>query len=267
MFITLLTDFGTADYFVGALKGAILSVNEDARIFDLTHDIAPHDIKAAAFTLLAAYKTFPARTIHLAVVDPGVGSARLPVLVCAGDYFFIGPDSGLFSFVIERESPVRVFHLTRGEFFRQPVSATFHGRDLFAPVAGALSKGVRPEELGAEIADAVRLAPLAPKPLSDGTIEAAIIHIDRFGNCITNLTRSELTDEMIARQARLWINGTEVKSFRRFFNQSDAQAGELFALWGSAGFLEICLNRASAAQLLQARVGQPVMLEERKEKR
>ena len=205
MLITLLTDFGTADYFVGALKGAILSVNEGARIFDITHDIAPHDINAAAFTLLAVYKTFPARTIHVAVVDPGVGSARRPILVCGGDYFFIGPDNGLFSFIIERESPCRVFHLTSKEFFRQSVSATFHGRDVFAPVAGALSKGVAAEELGEEIGDYVRLARLAPKLREDGTIEAAIIHIDRFGNCITNLTPVELTDEMIARGARLII--------------------------------------------------------------
>src|SRR5256885_7436634 len=105
MFITLLTDFGTADYCVGAMKGAILSVNERARIFDITHDLAPHDINAAAFTLLAVYKTFPAQTVHVAVVDPGVGSARRPILVCAGDYYFIGPDNGLFSFIIERESP------------------------------------------------------------------------------------------------------------------------------------------------------------------
>ena len=163
--ITLLTDFGTADYFVGAMKGVILSVNPDARIVDITHEIPPQDIAAAAFTLLAAYVAFPAQTIHLSVVDPGVGSARRPILVMAGEQFFVGPDNGIFSYVIDREPKALVFHVNNEEYFRDPVSATFHGRDIFAPVAGALSNGVKPEKLGAEIDDYVRLTPLAPDKL------------------------------------------------------------------------------------------------------
>jgi S-adenosylmethionine hydrolase len=249
MIITLLTDFGIADYFVGAMKGAILSVNPQAQIVDLTHEIPPHDIEAGAFTLLASYQSFPPQTIHVAVVDPGVGSQRRPLLVSGGGRFFVGPDNGLFSYIYEREKMVRVFHLVHEEFFRKPVSDTFHGRDLFAPVAGALSKGVRYSELGEEIKDYVKLAPLAPLRLGEGKLEARVIHIDRFGNCITNLTRADLTEKMIARGARLRVKGQEVASFRRFFAEGET-AEQLFAIWGSAGFLEIAANQASAAQFL-----------------
>lgn len=251
MLITLLTDFGTADYFVGAMKGAILCVHRDAQIVDLTHEIPPQDVQAAAFTLLSVYRTFPHKTIHVAVVDPGVGSTRRALLVVGGKQFFIGPDNGLFSYVIDRERPVRVFQLTNEKYFRHPVSATFHGRDVFAPVAGALSTGLEPRSFGEEIFDYVRLAPLAPLS-SNGKIEAEIIHIDRFGNCITNLTRRELTDEMIARGARLLIEGREVREFRRFFSEGASARGELFAIWGSAGFLEVVRFTASAAELLHA---------------
>ncbi|HYE64072.1 MAG TPA: SAM-dependent chlorinase/fluorinase [Pyrinomonadaceae bacterium] len=258
MLITLLTDFGTADYFAGAMKGVILSINAEARIVDITHEIPPHDIYAGAFTLLAVYRNFPAQTIHVAVVDPGVGSARRPILVSTGEQFFIGPDNGLFSYIYDREAKARVFHLTRVEYFRHPVSATFHGRDLFAPVAGALSTGAGPGELGEEIKDYVRLAPLEPQPSADGGLEASVIHVDRFGNCVTNLTRDHLTDEMIASGARLAINGSEITSFRRFFAEEGVAPGELFAVWGSAGFLEIVAFLASAARRLKVKRGQPV---------
>ncbi len=259
--ITLLTDFGTADYFVGAMKGAILSVAADARIVDITHEIPPLDIEAGAFTLLAAYQTFPKQTIHVAVVDPGVGSARRPIVVASDDYFFIGPDNGLFSYVLEREQNCRVFHLTNEKYFRTPVSRTFHGRDVFAPVAAALSKGVEPQRLGALITDYKRLAPLfSPNRAEGGEIAARIIHIDRFGNCITNLTREELTDEMIAVGARLNINGIDIRSFKQFFAEESDSSDELFGVWGSAGFLEIAAFGASAARLLGIERGQQVTL-------
>jgi S-adenosylmethionine hydrolase len=258
MLITLLTDFGTADYFVGAMKGVILSVNPTARIVDITHEVPPHDVWAGAFTLLAAYKTFPPQTVHVAVVDPGVGSARRPILVVSREQFFVGPDNGLFSYVYERETDCRVFHLTREKYFRRPVSATFHGRDVFAPVAGALSLGVEPAELGSEIEDYVRLAPHAPRMSENGDLSAAIIHIDRFGNCVTSITPRDLSEEMIARDARLVIQDRDITSFRRFFAEEGVSENELFAVWGSAGFLEIVAFRTSAARLLKARVGQTV---------
>ena len=260
MLVTLLTDFGTTDYFVGAMKGVILSVSPQARIVDITHEIPPHDIQAGAFTLLAVYKSFPPQTIHVAVVDPGVGSTvRRPVLVVCGEQYFVGPDNGLFSYVCERETHCRVFHLTRERYFRQPLSATFHGRDLFAPVAGALSNGVEPSELGDEIEDYVRLAPLAAQASEDGNLSARIIHIDRFGNCITNITARDLPEELIARDVRLLINGREITSFRHFYAEETITSAEgLFAIWGSAGFLEIAAFQSSAARLLDARSGQRV---------
>ncbi len=258
MLITLLTDFGTADYFVGAMKGVILSINREARIVDITHEIPPQDIQAGAFTLMAAYQCFPAETVHVAVVDPGVGSERRPIVVSGGGQFFVGPDNGLFSFIYERERDARVFHLTNEEYFRPSVSATFHGRDVFAPVAGALSKGVSPEQLGEEIRDCVRLPFLNAKLSADNSVVASIIHIDRFGNCVTNLTPDDITATMIAAGVNLTINGWKITSFRRFFAEMQDTPSELFAIWGSAGYLEISAYQASAAQLLGAKRGQPV---------
>jgi S-adenosylmethionine hydrolase len=255
--LSLLTDFGTTDYFVGAMKGAILSVNPCAQIVDITHEIPAHDIHAGAFTLLAAYKTFPHGTVHVAVVDPGVGSARRPILIKGGDYFFVGPDNGLFSYVYDREREVRVFHLTNREYFRHPVSNTFHGRDLFGPVAAAVSKGVEPEKLGNEIDDYVRLGPLRVRAV-EGGLEALVLHVDRFGNCITNITREDLTEEMLMKGARLVAAGHEITSFRQFF--AEEEGGELFAVWGSAGFLEIVAFQRSAAHLLGIERGQQVVV-------
>ncbi|HEY0377029.1 MAG TPA: SAM-dependent chlorinase/fluorinase [Pyrinomonadaceae bacterium] len=256
MVITLLTDFGAADYFVGAMKGVILSINREAVVVDITHEVAPQDVREGAFTLGAASVSFPAGTIHVAVVDPGVGSARRGVLVAGGGQYFVGPDNGLFSFVYERDHDARVFQLTNEKYFGPKVSATFHGRDIFAPVAAALSKGVAPEEFGGEIKDYVRLTNLKPRRTEGGAIEAAIIHVDRFGNCVTNLTPAELDEGMIAAGARLTINGRVITSFRRFFSEGDGGPHELFAIWGSAGYLEIAANRASAASLLDAERGQ-----------
>ncbi|HEY0323020.1 MAG TPA: SAM-dependent chlorinase/fluorinase [Pyrinomonadaceae bacterium] len=259
-FISLLTDFGTADYFVGAMKGAILSVNPHARILDITHEIPPHDIYAGAFTLLAAYTSFPAKTIHVGVVDPGVGSERRPILIVSRNYFFVGPDNGLFGYVYEREREVRVFHLTNDKYFLPNASATFHGRDLFAPVAGAVSSGVEPSELGREITDYVRLEPLAVRLIEAGRLEASVIHVDRFGNCITNITRANLTEELLTKGARLSIRGREITSFRKFFAEEGAGKSELFAVWGSAGFLEIAAFQTSAARLLGIERGERILI-------
>ena len=237
--ITLLTDFGSQDYFVGAMKGVILSRNCNAQIVDITHEIPPQDIEAGAFTLFAAYKTFPAGTIHVAVVDPGVGSERRPIIVSANDQFFVGPDNGLLTYICDREPSHRIVHVTSERFFRPSVSSTFHGRDVFAPVAAALSNGVALEDFGAEIDDAVRLPSLDTPP--------RIIHIDRFGNCVTNITRAEKS---------VVINGRTISEFRQFYGEGDHQS--LFAIMGSAGFLEISVNGGSAAKVLGAKRGDAV---------
>src|SRR5919206_1297404 len=198
MIVTLLTDFGTRDYFVGALKGALLSVNPEARVVDITHEVAPHDIEEGAFTLLAAFETFPAGTVHVAVVDPGVGSARRAVVVEGAGHLFVGPDNGVFGHVYERLQSFRVFHVTEESFFRLPVSPTFHGRDVFAPIAGALSAGTRPSDLGPRVTDFVRLPFAAPFQRDASTLVASVIHVDRFGNCVTNVTQRDLGEETIA---------------------------------------------------------------------
>jgi S-adenosylmethionine hydrolase len=257
--ITLLTDFGTLDYFVPAVKGAIYTINPQVQVADITHEIPPHDIASAAFILAACYRDFPRDTIHLAVVDPGVGSERRAIVVQAGAYLFVGPDNGVFSCVYARESEVRVIHITRERFFRQGVSQTFHGRDLFAPVAARLSRGLSPDALGDEIGDYHKLEIPYPRA-SRGKIEGCVIHIDRFGNCITNITAEELSLERVRQSAiRMDFAGREITRFCTHFAES-AGGGELFAYIGSAGYWEIAVWCGSAAQMTGARVGTEVVL-------
>jgi len=261
----LLTDFGTSDYFAGAMKGVILAINPAAQLVDITHDIPAQDIQCAAFNLLAIYGSFPAGSINVAVVDPGVGSMRRPILVCAREQFFVGPDNGIFSYVLDREPDARIFELKNKKYFRRQVSNTFHGRDIFAPVAAALSKGTPPSKFGAAITDPVRLASLNPLKLKNGDWEGRVIHIDHFGNCITSFTQSDITQRMIDGGAVLRINGREFREFRQFYAEDGqtglrsqmsnfkAQRSKLFAVWGSAGFLEIAARNQSAAKLLKAK--------------
>ncbi len=258
--ITLLTDFGSQDYFVGAMKGAILSINPHALIIDITHEIPPQDIETAAFNLLATYKDFPKGAIHVAVVDPGVGSTRKPILIECGEQFFVGPDNGIFSWICEREGSGRAIHLTNQAFFRQPVSATFHGRDIFAPVAAALSSGVAMTEFGDRLSDYVRLDPLLPAVASDGSVEGRVIQIDRFGNCITNLTSEHFSADQAASGAKLRFNGREISSFRQSFAEGGEDEDDLFCLVGSAGFLEIAVRNSSAARVLNAERGHRVIV-------
>ena len=257
--ITLLTDFGTADYFSGAMKGVILTLSPAAQIIDISHEISPQDVSAAAFVLLASYRSFPPGTIHVAVVDPGVGSSRRAILVAAGGHLFVGPDNGIFSYICDRHADYRVIKLTNEKYFCRPISATFHGRDIFAPVAAALSRGVELEEFGPEIKDEIRLRSLAPRRLTDSKLEARIIHIDRFGNCITNLTPDDLPFDRPGGRPQLRVNGKTVKSFRRFFSEEGSKE-KLFGIWGSAGFLELAAANSSAAKILHAKPGEKVIV-------
>ena len=256
-FITLLTDFGTRDYFVGAMKGAILSFGARAEIIDITHEIPPQNIRAAAFTLAGYYKNFPRRTIHVAVVDPGVGSARRAILLVTKDYFFLAPDNGLLSFIFDECAPAEarfsVFELTNEKYFAQSVSRTFHGRDVFAPVAAHLSRGVESEEFGREIKDFVRFEIAKPRQISCRETEAEIIHIDRFGNLVTNLKAEDLPAKF-----SLEINQTRVDKHQRFY--AEAEQGEIFSIVGSENFLEISAFQDSAERILEARVGQKILL-------
>jgi S-adenosylmethionine hydrolase len=259
--ITLLTDFGLSDFFVPAVKGVILTINPEARIMDITHDVAAHDIQAASFTLGACYHNFPAGTVHVVVVDPGVGSSRRAIVAGAGGYFFVGPDNGVFSFVYARESKPSVFHITSDRYFRHPVSSTFHGRDIFAPVAAHIDRGTPLEEFGAEIEDYVRFEiPCSRSIKTRGVIEGRVIHIDRFGNCVTNFTCAELSPDEIAPSTMIHIGGREVRRFNAYFAEA-TDGDELFAYPGSAGFWEIALWRRSAAEFINARRGDEVILD------
>jgi S-adenosylmethionine hydrolase len=256
--LTLLTDFGTADYFVGAMKGVILDINPNAQLVDITHEIPAQDIESGAFTILSSYQSFPSKTIHVAVVDPGVGSQRRAIAVRAKKQFFVGPDNGLFSYVMERESTYEVVHLTAEKYFRHPLSQTFHGRDVFAPVAAAISKGVKFSALGPRVTDPVRLPTLAPLQARRNEIEGRIIHIDHFGNCMTNFTREQISVQKET-EATLLVKGKRIKTFRQFY-EDDASREKLFAIWGSAGFVEIAAQNSSAANVLKAERGTKVVL-------
>jgi len=253
MIIALLTDFGTKDYFVGAMKGAILNVNENVKVIDITHEIPPQDIRSAGFTLRACYKSFPKKTIFVAVVDPGVGSNRRAILVETGDYYFIAPDNGLLSFIFDEEKQSRVFELTEEKFFAENISRTFHGRDVFAPVAAHLSKGIQPDEFGGEIKDFISFRKANPRKISANKIEAEIIHTDHFGNLITNLTEKDLPENFA-----LEINGKTISKLQGFFAESEKS--EVFIISGSAGFLEIAAFRDSAEKLLNAKSGQKIIV-------
>jgi hypothetical protein len=246
MTITLLTDFGTADYFVPAMKGVIHSICPSAQLIDLTHEVPPQDISSGAFTLAAAAECFPAGTIHLAIVDPGVGSARRPLIVEADQHFFVGPDNGLFSLVVAHAKSVRFIHAERAEFFLPQRSATFHGRDVFAPLAGWLARGVSLASLGSLIDDAVRLD--WPAPQWDDVRQCwigQIIHIDHFGNCITNLTAAEFKGE-----TALQVGEHLVTQFGTHYAEAQKR-DELFGYLGSAGYWEIGMWCASAAERFQ----------------
>lgn len=259
MIISLLSDFGSADYFAGAMKGAALSADPSATLVDITHEIPPHDITGAAFTLAAAYTAFPAGSVHVAVVDPGVGSDRRPIAVTADGHFFVGPDNGLFSLVFDRDPSCRVFHLINREFFREPVSFTFHGRDIFAPVAGALSRGEPIEAFGPEIADWVVLPMSRPLVMVDGVVVGAILHQDRFGNCVTNIRREHVDAAGATEGFSLEVG--QVRVHRTLTSYSDTlYAPEPFAIWGSADFVEISVRQGSAADLMGIRVGDRVTL-------
>lgn len=244
--ITLLTDFGTSDYFVAAMKGIILGICSEAKIIDITHDIPPQDIQAAAFTLSACYKDFPINTIHLAIVDPGVGSVRRIIIVEAGGYYFVGPDNGIFSYIYSNEQNVKVISVVNIKYLREVVSNTFHGRDIFAPVAAHLANGVTPESFGEEISDYVKFD--IAKPVFDHknkTVTAHIIHIDRFGNCITNLTSKDIFNNL---HAKISTRNSIISGIYSHFEQGKDD-NELIAYIGSTGRIEIAVRCGSAEKI------------------
>jgi S-adenosylmethionine hydrolase len=258
--ITILTDFGMEDYFVGTMKGVMLARNPKIVIVDITHAIPPHDIRAGAFTLGAFYPYLPPGSIHLAVVDPGVGSDRRPVVVEAEGHLFVGPDNGLFSIILDRDPVARVRHVTSSEYFLPSRSSTFHGRDIFAPVCAALSLGVAPERFGPIVTDPVRFQFTQAEVAPDGTMLGSIIHVDHFGNCVTNFAWDRIREQLSGRSMRLQVKEFTIDRLVTHYGEASGQPLEPFLIAGSAGFLEISLWCSSAARKLNIAAGEPVRL-------
>lgn len=254
--ITLTTDFGTSDHFVGVMKGVILGIHPAAQIVDISHEVQPFEVPDGAFTIAQAYKYFPKKTIHVVVVDPGVGSTRRPILAEAGGQYFVAPDNGVLSMVLARESG-RVRHITSERFFLRPISRTFHGRDVFAPVAAHLAAGVPPAQFGKRIDDHLRLNFFAPVHTGKHTWTGSILKVDHFGNLITNFHIDEFS------QARIrpfeMIAGLKTIS-RLALTFTECAPGEVFAVVGSSGYLEVACNQGSAAKALGCGAGSPVEL-------
>lgn len=254
--VTLLTDFGNRDTYVGQLKGALLSVAPDALIVDLIHDVPPQNVRLGAFHLMAAVNAFPQGTVHLAVVDPGVGTARRAIAVrsARGDHL-VGPDNGLLSLAVEKlGGAVAAVELDQQRYWRPLPSATFHGRDIFAPVAGHLARGTSLEELGSRIADFERPFLLPSVKRSDREIEGEVIHVDHYGNLVTNILGTDLPGGFSTNIREFTILGGASPNYQ------GVPKGQLTALVGSMGLLEIALRDGSAAARIGAALGDPVRL-------
>lgn len=256
--IALLTDFGTRDHYSGVMKGVVLGICPDVTLVDLSHDLPPHDIAFAAQELAATYKYFPAGTIFVVVVDPGVGTSRRGLAAEAGERRFIAPDNGVLSAVFQEAPPKRVVELSERRYARPTVSRTFEGRDRFAPAAAFLAKGIHLEAFGRPVTD-YHVLDLAPPSMNGTTLKGRVIRVDRFGNIVTNLDRrtcERLTNGPAALQ--LSIGGKTID--RIVTTYGDLAPGEIGALFGSTDHLECSAQQANAAERLGVAVGDPVEL-------
>jgi hypothetical protein len=250
--ISLTTDFGQADGYVGIMKGVILGISPETRLVDVSHDIAPGDIAGAAYVLARAIPYFPAGAIHLVVVDPGVGSARRPLLVQTSSALFVGPDNGVLTPALADPS-AQAWQLDRPEYWLDPVGSTFHGRDVFAPCAAHLARGLHPADLARPIDDPVRLSLPAPRRLADGGVEGAVVTVDHFGNLITNIAAEWLGPG----PWRCRIAGREIAG--PCGSYSDVAEGAPVALIGGSGALEVAVRNGNAARALGAGPGDVVL--------
>jgi S-adenosylmethionine hydrolase len=258
--ITLTTDFGANDHYVGTMKGVILNINPQAQIVDICNSVQSYDILDGAISISQAYKYFPADTVHVIVVDPGVGTQRRPILVTGEKHIFLAPDNGVLSFVYEREERLSVRHVSSDHYFLQPVSNTFHGRDVFAAVAGWLSKGVEVAKFGDEITDFVRFAAPRPKAVAPNQFKGVVLKVDKFGNLVTNLSARDVP-ALFAQPSppfQITVGKAQVTKLAQAYAQG--AAGEVFAIVGSMGFIEISTNRGAAVQLVGAGKGAEVTL-------
>jgi len=258
--ITLLTDFGLHDHFVGVMKGVVLAICPEAAVVDITHDLSPMAVGEAAFLLGCAYPYFPSGTVHLAVVDPGVGSHRRPLAARCGEHLFVGPDNGILTYPLADAPAWHAVAITNPRCRLNDVSATFHGRDVFAPAAAHLAAGMKLEELGPAVDDPVRLDLPAPRETSRG-LEAHVLHVDRFGNLVTDLKRDLLQQWLGGEEAEGVIIEAGQGSLRGIKScYEEVPEGRPLALIGSAGRLEIAINRGRASDRLALTKGDSILL-------
>ncbi len=255
--ITLLTDFGLQDHYVGSMKGVMLTLNPEIHFVDITHQVPPHDVLTGAFMLGQAAACFPPGTIHLGVVDPGVGTARKALVAMAAAQFFVAPDNGLLTYVFNAVEDYTVHEITADHYFRKPVSSTFHGRDVFAPVAAWLSKEVPLRQFGPRLQNPVLLKIPVPTKVGETLLQATVLAVDVFGNLITNLRPKDLPAfSGDSRPCKVLAAQREISSFRKTF--AEGKAGELFLVPGSSGYLEIVVREGSAAAELGLKSGAPI---------
>jgi len=259
--ITLLTDFGTKDHYVASMKGAILSINPQCLLIDITHQVNPQDTEEAGFILANVYSHFPKGTIHLSVVDPGVGGIRKPILLVTSHYFFVGPDNGLFTLVAQREKIKQVVVPTEKRYFLSKISNTFHGRDIFAPVAAHLSLGVRPDTFGYEIKSLKELGPRRPF-VKEGKFFGQILHIDAFGNVISNIDEEKLFRFVQSRPFTIRAGRKVISGLKKGY--WEGKKGEPIALLGSGGFLEISVREGNAQKTLKLKKGDKIEISRQK---
>jgi S-adenosylmethionine hydrolase len=256
--VTLTTDFGLADHYAGTMKGVLLSRCPGIRIIDISHEIAPFSIYSGAYTIDQAAPYFPRGTIHVVVVDPGVGTARKPLLVEALGQLFIAPDNGVLSMVVSRDNQAKAREITNRDLWLSSVSSTFHGRDIFAPVGAALASGAtQPRDVGPMLARMEVLPDIYPQEIKSGRWQGKLLSVDRFGNAITNFSVAEFSRIASAR-FKLRVGSRRVADFRNTFGE--ALGGLCFAYFGSSGYIELGAKQQSAAALLKARPGDPITL-------
>lgn len=248
MVLTLLTDFGDSDSYVASIKGVILRINPEVRLIDITHNVLPHHIRSAAWVLNCFWKFYPPGTVHLAVVDPGVGGRRRSIIVTKNGHTFVGPDNGIFSYLYDHS--FSVYEIVNSRYVLKEMSNTFHGRDIFAPVAAHISKGVDVEEIGKRITDPVRFPVAQPKVISGGIL-GKIIYIDHFGNLITNIRRELFESVFAGAPFEIIVNNRRIKKINESYDENPQ--GSLLAIWGSEAYLEISANLSNAAKQLEIR--------------
>jgi S-adenosylmethionine hydrolase len=257
--ITLTTDYGTSDHFAAVMKGVILTINPDVNVIDITHSVLAHDILDGALAIGQAYRYFPPKTIHVVVVDPGVGTERRPILVAGDQHYFVAPDNGVLSSVYEQSESLHVWNIISEHYFRQPVSKTFHGRDIFAPVAAWLTKSWQTSSFGEPIDDFVRFA--IPRVKVNGNqVQGAVLRVDHFGNLITNVAVEDVPDLLAAgTNVKINVGNAQVSKVVQTF--AEGAAGEVVGLIGSSGYLEISVNKGNASRTLGVGRGAEVTVE------